>query len=511
MKKYFIPFLASCAIFSSCGGNVVTYTAEDVKEEIARTDKILADVETCLVQMKSAYDETVMNKLPGLVDELKFFGFTEEYEVPDTETDKVQRQLSKIDKVESDAKILMEEYETLSDFIKNTQAAISETEAAYSEFMSNGFERSAYEKTKASAANVNFKEMTFNTQALQEKYDSVSTEAKAKHKELTSSLTANEKNIRISLMSNPELLLDSNTIYPYYLHKGDNLYIGCSTNNVVEFKIWDVNSKKLLKAIPKKKKFNEVISIPNTSIYLVQAIVPTSTYFDINISKSTAPEFWDENRKIKSETVECDKSDFMAFPITTINTVNLFQEPRKITLRSGFKAMFSGSTSSSVALNVPSGTTDIAYQLRISTSKGSKSRDGQFCDEVSTRTKSVKIMGKTLYEVQQQSSNLVREILNEIHKPEIEEEAYCSMYVFYDATSAKKFQSGTPASSLKYDVNYSIVGTQSTNGAIPAKSTTKNVYLAFANDRAAANVYIWLEAVATVNVVNYWRNVYTLE
>lgn len=511
MKKYFIPFIVTCVIFASCGGNVVSYSAEDVKEEVARTDKVLADIDDCLAQMKATYDETAMTKLSDLVDEMGFFGFTEEFEVPETETDKVQRQLTKIEKAEAEAKELMKEYETLCEYLKETQEALSETEAAYSDFMSNGFERTSYDKTKAAAAKIDLKDLRFSVPALQEKYDAVSIEAKAKYKELTTSLTANEKNIRISLMSNSELLLESNTTYPYYLHKGDNLYIGCSTNNAVEFKIWDVNSKKLLKSIPKKKKFNEVISIPNTSIYLVEAVVPTSTYFDINISKSTAPEYWDENRKIKSETVECQKGDFMSYPITTINTVNLFQEPRKITLRSGFKAIFSGSTSSSVALNIPAGTTDIAYQLRISTSKGAKARDGQFCDEITTRTKTVKIMGKTVVEIQKQSSNLIREVLNEINKPEIEEEAYCSMYVFYDAASAKKFQEGKPASSLKYDVNYSIVGTQSTNGAIPAKSSTKNIYLAFANDRAGANVYIWLEAVATVNVVTYWRTIYTLE
>ena len=511
MKKYFIPFVAACAILTSCGGNVVSYTAEDVKEEVARTDKVLADIDGFLAQMKERYDESVMTKVSDLVDEMSFFGFTEEFEVPDTEADKVQRQQTKIEKVEAEVRDILKEYKTLSDYLKNTEAALRETESAYSEFMSNGFDRASYNKTKDAASKVQLKDLRFTLPVLQEKYDAASAEAKAKHNDLTASLTANEKNIRISLMNNNELLLDANTIYPYYLHKGDNLYIGCTTNNVVEFKIWDVNSKKLIKAIPKKKKFNEVITIPQTSIYLVEAVVPTSTYFDINISKSTAPEYWDENRKIKTNTVECQKGDFMSYPITTINTVNLFQEPRKITLRSGLKALFSGSTSSSVALNIPAGTTDIAYQLRISTSKGSKARDGQFCDEITSHTKTIKIMGKTMVEVQKQSSNLIREVLNQIYKPEIEEEAYCSMYIFYDSASAKKFQEGTPASSLKYDVNYSMVGTQSTNGAIPVKSTAKNMYLAFANDRAAANVYIWLEAVATVNVVTYWRNEFTLE
>lgn len=511
MKKFFIPFVVGCAIFAGCGGNVVSYSAEDVKEEVARTDKVMADIEDCLAKMKAGYNSSAMSKLSGLVEEIDFFGFTEKFEVPKNETDKVQRQISKIDKAKADARGLLEEYETFSDYINKTESALREIETFFTDFMTNGFDRTAYDKTKDAAAKIDFKELTFSVPVLQEKYDSVTVKAKAKHKEVTSSLTANEKNIRISLMSNSELLLESNTTYPYYLHKGDNLYIGCTTNNVVEFKIWDVNSKKLLKSISKKKKFNEVIAIPNTSIYLVEAIVPTSTYFDINISKSTTTEYWDENRTIKSETVECQKGDFMAYPITTINTVNLFQEPRNITLRSGLKALFGGSTSSSVALNIPAGTTDIAYQLRISTSKGSKARDGRFCDEISSHTKTVKIMGKTALEVQNQSSSLIREVLNQINKPEIEEEAYCSMYILYDAASAKKFQEGTPASSLKYDVNYSIVGTQSTNGAIPVKASSKNMYLAFANDRAGANIYIWLEAVATVNVVKYWRSVYTLE
>ena len=133
-------------------------------------------------------------------------------------------------------------------------------------------------------------------------------------------LSENEVNVRISLLDNEELLLEKQTIYPYYLNKGDVLYINASTTVATEIKVWDANSKKLKKTLGKKTKFAEKLAIENSSIYLIEILPTSSLYFDIHISKATDQKNWNEKVEIKQKVEECEKTDFMAYPISTIGS-----------------------------------------------------------------------------------------------------------------------------------------------------------------------------------------------
>jgi len=494
--------------FQSCGSNI-SFTEEDLDKEIKRTDQIVNQAETAITKMKESYSPELVTKLSEMVNSLPLFAGQTEYSVPKSCQGKCSNQIDKINNEIELINDVLNEYQAFMQYSENFSDVSSNAESSVSCFL-DGYDRKYYENALTHLEKLNTEELVFSINCLKERYDKIRTKEDSLFFALNKKLRDNEKNIRIGVFSDNELLLDAATIYPFYLNKSDVLYVSGSANVATEIRVWDANSKKLIKSFGKKSKYNEVLPIPNSSIYLVEFVVGTSTYFDLNISKSTAREYWDKNYSIKTESIVCNKNDFIAYPVTTVDVVNLFPEPRKITLRSGVKALFSGSTSSSVSLNIPENTFDVAYQLRISTSKGANSRDGQFCDNISNETKRIKILGVNLYESKKTSSSLIREILNNMKKPEKEEEAYCSMYVFYDAKQAKQFQEGTAASSLKYDVNYSIVGTQSTNGAIPI-TNAKNIYLSFANDKTTDSVYIWLEATAMVNVVTYWRTKYTLE
>jgi hypothetical protein len=90
-----------------------------------------------------------------------------------------------------------------------------------------------------------------------------------------------------------------------------------------------------------------------------------------------------------------------------------------------------------------------------------------------TRTyKRIKFLGLPIYE-KSESNGLLNTLLDD-NRPLRDEDAYCNMYVFRSQAEAKKFQGGTAlASSLKYDVDYSTVGTQSRNGRVPVQGSSK--------------------------------------
>ena len=146
--------------------------------------------------------------------------------------------------------------------------------------------------------------------------------------------------------------------------------------------------------------------------------------------------------------------------------------------------------------------------MRIATSEQDNSSDGYFHNGMSVRYNQIKLLGLPLYE-HNQGSGLLKMLLDD-NRPLREEDAYCNMYLFRSQSEAKKFQDRTDsASSLKYDVDYSTVGTQSCNGRIPVNGASR-LYLGFENVRVRYTNYLWVEAVAVIPVTEYYRTVYTI-
>ncbi len=188
---------------------------------------------------------------------------------------------------------------------------------------------------------------------------------------------------------------------------------------------------------------------------------------------------------------------------------NIFEEPRKFTLRGQLKSAFSGSSIAMVPIIIPAGTTDILYSMRMATSEQDRSSDGEFHDNMTRTYKQIKFMGLPLYE--KSTSNGILNTLLDDNRPLRDEDAYCNMYVFRSQTEAKKFQDGkATAGDLKYDLDYSTVGTQSCNGHIPSNGASK-IYLGFENVRVRYTNYLWVEVIAVIPTTEYYTTKYSID
>ncbi len=147
--------------------------------------------------------------------------------------------------------------------------------------------------------------------------------------------------------------------------------------------------------------------------------------------------------------------------------------------------------------------------MRISTNEGSISSDGDFDKKVTSSYKKVRFLGLPLYEINRSHSNLFRELLYG-NAPVRDEEAYCNVYIFTNQSEAKKFQDGQSPSNLKYNIDLSLMGTQSCNGRIPTKGLSK-IYLGFDNERFRYSNYLWLEVLAVTPKNEYYRLKYTID
>ena len=320
------------------------------------------------------------------------------------------------------------------------------------------------------------------------------------------------KQIHKNLVNEQDHLLTSSEIIPVYLKRGEKLFINFETQGNVTVKLYNADSRTTLKTYQGKKILHDSLKIANSAIYLLEMKPIGNTYVDLELEKSvnSFESFKAKEPKIKVESTPCTAKDFGAQADPGFKIVNVFEEPHKVTLRSQGKALFTGSSRSIVSMQVPAGSTDILYNLRISTSQESRGDDGSFCKDMTEAYGELKILGRTVVEKRVSVTNLLREMLN-TREPYREEEAYCNLYVFTDPTAAKKFSEGADVSTLKYDVNLSKQGTQSCNDRVTIPKGVKTLYFGFENTRFRYSVYLWLESLATTPITEYYRNVYSLE
>ena len=309
---------------------------------------------------------------------------------------------------------------------------------------------------------------------------------------------------------NDDCLLEATTTYPVYLEKGDVLYFKIGLQKPGAVKLYNADAKSLIKTYSKTSKVSDSLRIANKGIYLVDVLPGGTQYASVDITYRMA-DHAHPVKAVKSEEVEGRSGGFRVVGTKGVNMRAAFDQPRKFTLSSQFKSTFSSAAKSIavVAVQIPSGATDVLYNLRISTSEQDRSSDGKFPDNMNLAYKKVRFLGLPLYETSH-GSGLFSMLLDD-NRPLREEDAYCNMYVFRSQQQAKLFQDGVrSASQLSYDVDYSTLGTQSCNGRIPAKGS-KTIYLAFENERVRYSNYIWVEVMVAVPITEYHSTKYTIE
>lgn len=307
-----------------------------------------------------------------------------------------------------------------------------------------------------------------------------------------------------------DALLEKPQSYPVYLLKGEKLRWKINAQKPMTVKLCNADSRTVIKTYTGKTVIADSLEIQNTAIYFLEIIPGGTQYVDLDINYKVKEFARLRNAiPIKAEQVDCSKGDFGAVAVSGVKMQNVFEEPRKFTLRGQLKSAFSGSSIAMVPIIIPAGTTDILYSMRMATSEQDRSSDGEFNDNMTRTYKQIKFMGLPLYE-KSTSNGLLNTLLDD-NRPLRDEDAYCNMYVFRSQTEAKKFQDGkASAGDLKYDLDYSTIGTQSCNGRIPSNGASK-IYLGFENVRVRYTNYLWVEAVAVIPTTEYYTTKYSIE
>lgn len=349
----------------------------------------------------------------------------------------------------------------------------------------------------------------------------MSTTGKEACKELDARITVLKRNAETSVSQqmrymtipvevNDDCLLENTTTYPVYLEREDVLYYSIGLQKPGVVKLYNADARQHIKTYTKSTRVADSLVIANKGIYLIEITPGSTQYASIDVHYRMGGRFH-PLKDIKSEEVACEPGDFRAMSNKGITMRTAFDQPRKFTLSSQLKSTFSTSAKSIaiVAVPIPAGTTDVLYNLRISTNEQDRYVDGKFPENMMNSYHKVRFLGLPIYESTREIGLFNQLLAN--NRPPREEDAYCNLYVFRNQTAAKQFQDGTKlASQLQYDVDYSTLGTQSCNGRIPTKGV-KTLYLAFENERVRYANYIWVEVLTVTPTTEYHATKYTIE
>lgn len=307
----------------------------------------------------------------------------------------------------------------------------------------------------------------------------------------------------ISLLSNNDLLLQKGeNIFSFFLKRGDTLNLKSKFEHNVKY--LKIKYEKTGKSIFYKNNvitIDKSIVIKHTDVITINIYTNSSLYADIQIDKEPF-DFISKytNTNFITDTILTNKNDKLAFKSVEIKMENIFHEPYKVTLSSSWDGFFGGEKRVTIPIELPKNTKEWIYRIRISEVDNSQYSDGKLFKETSEGYSEKKLFGYTVWETKSNENSLTREILNNLTKPN-KEEATCNVYFINSKTEAEKFSKNLE---FTYDINNSIKNTQSRNGLIKANNKGF-VYLGLKNTQFKSNTYIWIEVVALLENVNYYK------
>lgn len=294
-------------------------------------------------------------------------------------------------------------------------------------------------------------------------------------------------------------------ILPVACCSGEILEIKSTARGRCNISVYNATEKRLLGSREVNPEIEWNIPIEDDGIYALQITPVNSVGGDVPsaaYSISFSGDVMAERPTVAVNLVTASKNDFMAYPTMGLQTSDVFKAPKRIALRGHMKAALSGYSRGIVTVPVPEGTDLLAYSLRVSNNENSVGTDGKFSNRLTSSYNKVKILGIPVYEGSA-GFNLGSLLFDA--RPPREDDAFCNLFVFDDATGARQFQNSTgDASTFNYNVDLSQIGTQSCTGELPCAGRS-NIYLGFENERMRYDTYIWLEVTAIKHRTEYLK------
>ena len=256
-------------------------------------------------------------------------------------------------------------------------------------------------------------------------------------------------------------------------------------------------SGRIVKTFKKISDVDFVYDVYIDNPFSIKIYFPKESYYNLEVSrKSGSVENYLTNAKLIRDSTIVGKKTNKSKIGTTMAFEKVFNQPKKFIVSSTFT--MSGESKIYVPIEIPKNTVEFIYTLRISGEDETRREDGRLFNDVNRISTKIKVLGLPLWESEEKSTSLSREILNSLFTPKKDEDYTLNVFFFDKQKEIKKFlqyPGKEYASAFKYDINNSAFSTQSRIGLIK-KPNSGYSYIGLQSTSSFSNTYAWLDVVA---------------
>lgn len=291
---------------------------------------------------------------------------------------------------------------------------------------------------------------------------------------------------------------DSFIVKDFFGLSKDSIRIKFNSDNKVKFfSIVEQRSGRIVKTFKKTSDVDFTYDVFFDNPFSVKIYFPKESYYNLEVSrKSGSVDNYLSKAKLIRDSVVVSKKTNKSKIGTTMAFEKVFNQPKKFIVSSTFS--ISGESKVYVPIEIPKNTVEFIYTLRISGDEDTEREDGKLFNDVNRISKKVKVFGLPLWESEEKSTSLSREILNSLFPPKKDEDYTLNVFFFDKQKEIKKFiqyPGKEYASAFKYDINNSALSTQSRVGLVK-KPYSGFSYIGLQSTSSFTDTYAWLDVVA---------------
>jgi hypothetical protein len=291
---------------------------------------------------------------------------------------------------------------------------------------------------------------------------------------------------------------DSFIVKDFFGLSKDTIQIKFNSDNKVKFfSIVEQRSGRIVKTFKKTSDVEFTYDVYFDNPFSVKIYFPKESYYNLEVSrKSGSVDNYLSKAKLIRDSVVVSKKTNKSKIGTTMAFEKVFNQPKKFIVSSTFS--MSGESKVYVPIEIPKNTVEFIYTLRISGEDETQREDGRLFNDVNRISKKVKVFGLPLWESEEKSTSLSREILNSLFPPKKDEDYTLNVFFFDKQKEIKKFlqyPGKQYASAFKYDINNSAFSTQSRVGLVK-KPYSGFSYIGLQSTSSFSDTYAWLDVVA---------------
>jgi hypothetical protein len=306
---------------------------------------------------------------------------------------------------------------------------------------------------------------------------------------------------------------DSFIVKDFFGLSKDTIQIKFNSDNQVKFfSIVEQRSGRIVKTFKKTSDVDFTYNVFFDNPFSVKIYFPKESYYNLEVSrKSGSVDNYLSKAKLIRDSVVVSKKTNKSKIGTTMAFEKVFNQPKKFIVSSTFS--MSGESKVYVPIEIPKNTVEFIYTLRISGEDETQREDGRLFNDVNRISKKVKVFGLPLWESEEKSTSLSREILNSLFPPKKDEDYTLNVFFFDKQKEIKKFlqyPGKQYASAFKYDINNSAFSTQSRVGLVK-KPYSGFSYIGLQSTSSFSDTYAWLDVVALYEKTFHYEIRYRLQ